>query len=84
MFNLFKKTNPPSGSQTVVLKIDGMHCVACSLNIDSELEDLPGVITSTTNYASSTTVVTVTQDVNVLPQVKKSIEKFGYQVTSQM
>lgn len=35
----------------IVLKIDGMHCVSCSMNIDGELEDTEGVFSSNTNYA---------------------------------
>ena len=52
MFNLFKKAH---SGQEVVLKIDGMHCTSCSLSIDGELEDLPGVISASTSYAKSIT-----------------------------
>lgn len=44
-------------SEELRFSITGMHCVACALNIDSAIEDLPGVLSSTTNYAKSITVV---------------------------
>lgn len=36
-----------------IFKISGMHCTACALNIDLDLEDLPGVKSSKTSYAKS-------------------------------
>ena len=50
MFGFNKKKS--TGSK-LVLKIDGMHCTSCSMNIDGELEDLEGVEESSTNYAKS-------------------------------
>ena len=50
-----KKTTPQKDMLT--FSIVGMHCVACALNIDSAIEELPGVISSSTNYAKATTVV---------------------------
>jgi Cu+-exporting ATPase len=42
----------------VVLKISGMHCTSCAMNIDGELEDTDGVKEAKTNYAKSFTEVT--------------------------
>lgn len=50
MFNFFKK-KPVSG-KTVTLTISGMHCPSCAVNIDGEMEELPGVISSETSYAT--------------------------------
>lgn len=33
------------------LKIDGMHCSSCVMNIDFDLEDLEGVKSAKTSYA---------------------------------
>ena len=30
-----------------------MHCSSCSLNIDLDLEEAPGIISAKTNYAKS-------------------------------
>ena len=44
--------------KTIKIKIIGMHCVSCGLNIDFALEDLEGVKKATTHYASQLTTVT--------------------------
>ena len=33
------------------LKIEGMHCSSCAMNIDFDLEDLEGVVSAKTSYA---------------------------------
>lgn len=40
------------------LKIEGMHCTSCAMNIDGELEDTKGVQEANTSYAKSETEVT--------------------------
>ena len=44
------------------LKIEGMHCASCAMNIDFDLEDLDGVKSSNTNYAKSETEVEFDED----------------------
>lgn len=79
MFSLFKKK--PQG-ELLTLKISGMHCTSCSLSIDGELEDTPGVITSNTSYAKSVTKVEVMPGEVSREQLVKVIESLGYQVAS--
>jgi len=50
------------------LKITGMHCTSCAMNIDGELEDTAGVISAITNYAKQQAEVTYDPD-------KISVEK---------
>lgn len=78
MFNIFKQK--PSGKK-VTFKIDGMHCVSCSMNIDSELEDTEGVIKAETSYAQSRTVVTYDQSQVESKALKKVIESLEYKAT---
>ena len=40
--------------------ITGMHCSACAMAIDMELEELPGVVEARSSFARAT--VTVTYD----------------------
>lgn len=88
MFNFFKKTNkanPPAGKQnikSIILKISGMHCTSCSLNIDGELEDLDGVVSASTSYAKSATKIEYNPEKISEAQLKKTIEKLGYSVTA--
>lgn len=77
MFNFFKKK--PSGT-TVTLKLSGLHCSSCSLNIDSDLEDLPGVIKTSTSYAKQESTITYDPAIADLSKFKTVIENLGYQV----
>lgn len=77
MFNFFNK--PPKGEK-ITLKLTGLHCASCSLNIDGELEEISGVISSNTSYATQETVVYYDPKITKPIQFKKSIEKLGYTV----
>lgn len=79
MFNLFGKK--PKG-QSITLKLSGLHCTACSLSIDGELEELEGVISSTTSYARQECVITYDDKLVSPLDFKKVISKLGYEVVS--
>lgn len=76
MLNLFKKKRT---GQVVKFKIDGMHCTSCSMSIDGELEDTPGVISATTSYAKSLTTVEFNQDDVSKADLKKVIADLDYE-----
>ncbi|MCX4632436.1 heavy metal-associated domain-containing protein [Streptomyces sp. NBC_01443] len=40
--------------------VTGMHCNSCGLLIDDEIEELPGVTSSTTDFRKERTVVELT------------------------
>lgn len=61
-------------------KISGMNCTACALNIDLDLEELPGVKSSQTNYARQETVVEFDSAQVSESQITASINKTGYLV----
>jgi copper chaperone CopZ len=77
MFNLFKKK--PAGT-TVTLKLSGLHCTSCPLNIDSELEELPGVIMTNTSYPKQQSVITYDPKLVDPSKFSEVIETLGYQV----
>lgn len=77
MFGFLKKQ--PKGEK-LSLKIDGMHCTSCSLNINGELEDLDGVISADTSYAKSRVDVEYDSAKVDKDKIIKTIEKLGYQV----
>lgn len=62
----------------VKLKIEGMHCTSCALNIDFDLEDLEGVKLSKTSYAKEETEVEFEEGTVGLEQILKQIYKTGY------
>jgi len=66
--------------QTKIFKISGMHCTACALNVDLDLEEVAGVKSAKTSYAKQE--ITVEYDPAVIgeSQISASIIKAGYKV----
>lgn len=60
------------------LKINGMHCSSCAMNIDFDLEDLEGVKSARTNYAKSISEVEFDADKISEDDVVKQIRETGY------
>lgn len=77
MFNLFKKNQV---GEIITLKLNGLHCTACSLTIDDELESTPGVFSASTNYAKQESVINYDPSKVELSLLRSSIEKLGYKV----
>lgn len=77
MFNFFKP-KPSSNSETTILKLSGLHCSSCAVNIDLALEDLPSV-KSKTNYQRSETKITYDPSQTNLESIKSAITDLGYQ-----
>jgi copper chaperone CopZ len=77
MFNFFKKK--PTG-ETIILKLSGLHCSSCSLNIDGEIEELKGVISSNTSYAKQKSVVIYDPKLVNPAKFTQIIENLGYTV----
>jgi Cu+-exporting ATPase len=65
--------------QTVILKLSGLHCTSCAVNIDLTLEDLPGVKSSDTSYAKSEAKITFDSAKTTISQIKSSITHLGYE-----
>jgi copper chaperone CopZ len=67
--------------KTIKLKIIDMHCTACALNIDFDLEDLPGVKSAATNYARSACTVQYDESKTTVKDILTCIKKSGYEAT---
>ena len=63
------------------LKIAGMHCSSCAMNIDFDLEDLDGVNSAKTNYAREETEIEFDTEELQLEEILKQIQKTGYSAT---
>ena len=61
-----------------VFKITDMHCTACAMNIDFELEDLEGVKMAKTNYAKAQTEVEYDPSLVSDKKIIEAIKKIGY------
>lgn len=62
------------------LKINGMHCTSCAMNIDFELEDTEGVKEVKTSYVKQITEVSFDPEKvsieNMVSVIKKLDEKY--------
>ena len=82
MFNFFKKNHLPADSEKLNLKLSGLHCTACAVNIDLTLEDLGGVANSTTNYARSLATIEFDPEKIDSQKIIAEINKLGYEAKS--
>lgn len=57
-----------------------MHCASCATMIDLDLEDLPGVKKSSTNYAKQITQVEFDSSLVPVEILKSTIAKAGYNI----
>ncbi len=76
MFHFFKQKEKPG--QVVTFKIEGMHCSSCSINIDGELEDTPGVFEANSNFARAVSTVRYDPEKISIEDIVTTIKKLGY------
>lgn len=62
----------------VKLKVNGMHCSSCAMNIDFDLEDLEGVKSAKTSYAKQVTEIEFDEAKISEVDVREQIKKTGY------
>ncbi len=62
-----------------ILKISGMHCSSCAMNIDFDLEDLDGVKEAKTSFARQESEVEFDQDKFDIQNIIATIAKTGYE-----
>ncbi len=62
------------------LKIEGMHCSSCAMNIDFGLEDI-GVKNAKTSYAKQKTEVEFNEEKINPQQIIEQIKKTGYKAS---
>lgn len=62
---LFSRTKHADTGRQLVLLVEGMHCSSCGLLIDDELEDIPGVRSSTTDVKTGRTTIRLEEGADV-------------------
>jgi len=67
-------------TQKIILKIDGMHCASCVLNIENGLKKEQGVISAGVNLASEKAFIEFDPAKTNAEKIKTAIKKIGYQV----
>lgn len=61
------------------LKITGMHCTSCAMNIDGDLEDnVKGVKSASTSYAKQETEVEFNEEEVQVDEIIAQIKETGY------
>ncbi len=81
MLSFLRKKRPSSSNTTTIkIKISGMHCTSCSMNIDGELEDVSGIVSANTKYANSISTITYHPSKIDQDRIKQIIVDLGYQV----
>lgn len=82
MFNFLKHNSNQQDTAVskLQMRIGGMHCSSCAVNIDLTLEDIPGVVESNTNYTKSLTQLTVKKEVVDIKKIEDVVKEMGYQV----
>lgn len=65
----------------IKIKISGMHCTACAMSIDMDLEDLPGVKNSNTSYAKQVTEVEFDEEKIKEEKILEVIKKLGFEAS---
>lgn len=66
--------------KTVTLKITGMHCTSCAINIDFELEEIEGVNDATTSYVKQQTNISFDPQKTTLEKILHVFKTLKYTV----
>lgn len=67
-----------SNINKVKIKIEGMHCSSCAMDIDGELEDTDGISESKTSYVKQQTEVIFDSNIIDLKKIIKIVNDIGY------
>lgn len=62
------------------LKIDGMHCIACTVAVKKALNSVEGVQQTRVNFAQQLAIVSV-EDTVSLNALRDAVAKTGYRAT---
>ena len=65
------------------IKISGMHCASCALNIEKSLQDMEGVEDAQVNFGTEKATVKYDPDKLKLPELEKKVEDTGYGVVNE-
>jgi copper chaperone CopZ len=63
---------------TSTFAVTGMHCASCGILLDETLEELPGVVSSSTHLRRETTTVEYDPAQTSVDLITAEIVSFGY------
>ncbi|MDD5669722.1 MAG: heavy metal translocating P-type ATPase, partial [Candidatus Omnitrophica bacterium] len=64
----------------IIVRIKGMHCASCAVNIERFLKTVDGVKSVSVNFASERATLVFDPDKSSLQKLKSEIEKLGYSI----
>ena len=65
------------------IKISGMHCASCALNVEKSLQELEGVKEAQVNFGTEKATVEYDPDKLELQKLEETVEKAGYGVVNE-
>ena len=72
-----------SNIQTVELDIIGMSCAGCEIEVNHEVNKLPGIIQSTVSYKNRNAIIKFDVSKTTIKDITEAINTTGYKVISQ-
>jgi Cu+-exporting ATPase len=70
-------------TREISLKISGMSCASCAVNIEKGLKDLEGVTSANVNFATEKATVSYSPEMVSIVDVRKIVDDLGYSVESE-
>ncbi len=67
----------------IELKITGMHCASCAVNIEKTLESTEGVENVSVNFASEVATISYDPEKITVEDIKKIISELGYEAVEK-
>jgi len=69
--------------EKIILKIQGMHCASCSVNIENTLKKQKGILKVNVNFASEKASLEFNPEEITIEKIKKNIHKLGYEAREE-
>lgn len=67
-----------------ILKIGGMHCASCALNIETALKKTGGITSANVSFPLEQAKITYDPEIVSIPEIKKAIENVGYTASEKV
>ena len=77
------RINMANSKKKAEIKISGMHCASCALNVEKTLQGLEGVEEAQVNFGTEKATVEYDPEKVELQKLEKSVEEAGYGVVNQ-
>ncbi|WP_412559836.1 mercuric transport protein MerTP [Winogradskyella sp. MIT101101] len=72
-----------SNIETQTFEVEGMTCAGCEAHVESEVNNLDGIISVKASYENANTIVEFDKTKTDLPAIREAIESTGYKVVKK-